>query len=177
MSSPVRIILPDGSYIERSVHPFTNSRSKNKGKIKYKREWWRVHRKGVNQPWELKDPLGGEFRVYVLELKKQVWEREKKFRDRNPEYQTGKPLVYVGHTSKTIDERVAAHRSGTRSSPYVRKYFKRKRPSAYKDLPVFRSRSKALDLEAKTAAVLRSRGWGVWEGKVEDLQLHEARSP
>ncbi|MEK9810454.1 MAG: hypothetical protein VW362_08400 [Candidatus Nanopelagicales bacterium] len=170
MSVPSRILMPDGSYIERVVHPFGNSQ--NKGKVKYKRDWWRVYRKGVQRDWELKEPLEGEHRVYVLRLKKQVWDREENFRERNPDYRDGKPLVYVGHTSKTIEERLADHlEGGETSSRLVRKYFRRTMPGESEDLPVYRSRRKALMLEQETADELRSRGWGVWEGKVEDLNL------
>ena len=172
MSAPERILLSDGSYIERSVRPFTNSRSKNKGKIRYKREWWRVHRKGVNRDWELKESLGKEYRVYVLELEKEVY-GEKKFRERNKEYQLadGKPTVYVGQTSKTVEERSADHRSGHLSSPLVREFFKRAMPEEYQHLKVCRTEKKALWLEQETADRLRSKGWGVWEGKTEKIQV------
>ena len=172
MSAPERILLSDGSYIERSVRPFRNSRSKNKGQIRYKRKLYRVHRKGVNRDWELKGELGGEYRVYVLRLSQQAWKREEAFRERNPDYRDGKPLVYVGHTGKAIEARVSDHLKGGRtSSKYVRKYFKNKMPREYEELPVYQTRDKALRLERKTADELRSRGWGVWEGKVEDVQL------
>ena len=172
MSSPERILMSDGSYIERVVRPFGNSQ--NRGKIKYRRGWWRVYRKGVRRDWELKEPLEGEYRVYVLRLNQQAWKREEAFRERNPDYRDGKPLVYVGHTGKTIETRVSDHLKGGRtSSKYVRKYFKNKMPREYEALPVYRTRDKALRLEGKTADELRSRGWGVWEGKVEDVQLQE----
>lgn len=166
------ILLPDGSRIRRHIHPFSNSRSANRGKIKYKRIWWRVHRKGTDKEWELKEPLEGEYRVYVLRLKSQIWDSEKLFRERNPDYQSGKPHVYVGHTSKAIEDRVATHLAGGRgSSKFVRKYFRRIMEAEQKTLPIARSRAQALRLEAQTAGDLRSRGWAVWEGRVEDLNL------
>ena len=167
-----RIVKPDGAYIEREVHPFKDSKSQNKGKIKYKRGWWRVHRKGAAAEWELQEPLGGEYQVYVLRLEGRLWEKEKAFRERNPEFVEGSPLVYVGSTGKSVEDRLMTHLTGGLGfNKYVKKYFKQKMPREYEHLPVYRDRKRAIRLEGKTADKLRANGWGVWEGKVEDLEI------
>ena len=42
--------------------------------------------------------------IYVIELDKEVLSK-KKFREANPDYEEGKPCVYVGMTNKTPEER------------------------------------------------------------------------
>ena len=107
-----------------------------------------------------------EYRVYVLRLQNQVWEKSTKFQDANPDYKPRKPLVYVGSTGKTIDQRVADHLAGGRTSNiFVEEYFRRKMAYLYKNLPAFSDRPSAEALEAKTAKDLRARGWGVWGGE------------
>jgi hypothetical protein len=70
-----------------------------------------------------------EYRVYVLRLQNRVWDEQPKFRNENPNYVEGKPVVYVGSTGKLIEERVEDHRSGGQTSSFfVRNYFKRKMP-------------------------------------------------
>ena len=109
-----------------------------------------------------------EYRVYVLRLQNQVWTKSKRFREENPGYNPKKrrPVVYVGSTGKTIDQRVADHLAGGRTSNiFVEEYFRRKMAYLYKNLPVFSDRPSAEALEAKTAKELRAKGWGVWGGK------------
>jgi len=107
-----------------------------------------------------------EYRVYVFRLQNQVWEKSKDFRDANPDYKPRKPVVYVGSTGESIEERVAKHRAGgMTSSRFVKKYFKREMPTEYADIPVCSDRPSAEALEAKKANELRARGWGVWVGK------------
>ena len=106
------------------------------------------------------------YRVYVLRLQNQVWKKSTKFQDANPDYKPRKPLVYVGSTGKTIDQRVDTHlKGGMQSNPYVRKYFRQKMEREHEDLPVCYDRQSAEALEEKTAEELRARGWGVWVGK------------
>ena len=114
------------------------------------------------------------YRVYVLRLQNQVWKQSKKFQDANPDYKPRKPLVYVGSTGKTIDQRVDTHlKGGMQSNPYVRKYFRRKMEREHEDLPICYDRQSAEDLEEKTAEELRARGWGVWVGKPSTAGIGE----
>ena len=45
-----------------------------------------------------------EYRAYVLRLQNRVLDKSKDFRDANPD-RKDKPVVYVGSTGKSIDER------------------------------------------------------------------------
>jgi len=104
-----------------------------------------------------------EYRVYVLGLKKSVWDESKKFRDENPDYIQGKPMVYVGSTGQTIDERLQDHLSGHNANEFVTDYFKKKRPDQYKGIRPRKSRSSAEAREARLALELKGRGWAVWQ--------------
>ena len=107
-----------------------------------------------------------EYRVYVLRLQNQVWTNSKDFREANPDYKPRKPVVYVGSTGESIEERIAKHLAGGKTSNrFVKKYFRRKMPTEYADIPVCSDRPSAEALEAKKANELRARGWGVWVGK------------
>jgi len=107
-----------------------------------------------------------EYRVYVLRLQNQVWTKSKRFREANPDYKPRKPVVYVGSTGESIEERIAKHRAGGKTSnSFVKKYFRRKMPAECADIPVCSDRPSAEALEAKKAKELRARGWGVWGGE------------
>lgn len=102
--------------------------------------------------------------VYVLELHKRLWNESKKFRDKNPHYTAGKPLVYVGSTGKTVEQRLADHLAGgPKSNVFVKKHFKRTRPDQYEGIRPRPSRQAAEKREARLAEGLRNRGWGVWQ--------------
>jgi hypothetical protein len=105
-----------------------------------------------------------EYRVYVLRLHSRAWGEEPKFRKANPGYQEGEPLVYVGSTGKTVDERLQDHLAGGRTSNrFVKNYFKRKMPKEYEGIRPRESRRAAEKREARKAEELRGRGWGVWQ--------------
>ncbi|MFO7904513.1 MAG: GIY-YIG nuclease family protein [Pirellulaceae bacterium] len=100
--------------------------------------------------------------VYVVRLKKSVW-RRKRFRQANPQYESGKPMVYVGSTGNTPEQRLAKHKAGGRgSNDYVRRYGKGLFEWAYEGLPTFPDRESAEKLEAERAEELKSWGWAVW---------------
>lgn len=99
-------------------------------------------------------------------MQNRVWDKSKDFRDANPGYRKGKPVVYVGSTAKSIDERVADHLAGgMTSNRFVKKYFKRKMTREYADLPVYTDRNEAEAREEEKANELRARRWGVWVGR------------
>jgi hypothetical protein len=101
--------------------------------------------------------------VYVIRLKRSVWAKSRKYRAANPQYQDGKPHVYVGSTAKTPEERFETHiRGERRSSPLVRRFGKKLFEWAYRELPSYPDRESAERAEAETAEQLRWRGWGVW---------------
>ena len=53
--------------------------------------------------------------VYVVELADQVW-NEPRFRRANPDYQLGKPFVYVGMTGLDPDLRFDKHKAGIQAN-------------------------------------------------------------
>ena len=94
------------------------------------------------------------YRVYIVDLKKAVL-GVKKFKARNPNYQEGKPCVYVGSTGIRVEERLKQHLGGEKSKKgkdlsnrYVKKYGKRLR---YNDMKNIRSRKTRLSIEKKEA--------------------------
>lgn len=103
------------------------------------------------------------YRVYVIKLKRSVWQKSAKYRKANPRHLPGKPHVYVGSTGKTPEQRFAKHMAGGKgSSRLVRRFGKKLFPWAYEDLPSYRSREAAERAEAQRAEELKQRGWGVW---------------
>lgn len=108
-------------------------------------------------------PTRCRFRLYVIRLRKSII-RSRSFRKANPYYVEGKPCVYVGSTAKTPEERFAVHMTDrVKGSAKVRRYGKCLLEWAYEDLPIFYSREKAEEAEARYADELRKRGWGVWQ--------------
>lgn len=96
--------------------------------------------------------------VYVIDLKKSVLE-DKKFLKKNPDYVPGKPVVYVGQSSKSPEERFHQHLAGVRSSKWAKRYGRRLRSD---EGSVGLTRKTAERRERRLAAALRARGWGVW---------------
>ena len=80
--------------------------------------------------------------VYVVELADQVW-NEARFRKANPDYQLGKPFVYVGNR-------------------FVFEYGLRLLPALYEvynPMPYQAAR----EMEVELAIGLREAGYGVWQ--------------
>ena len=109
-----------------------------------------------------------KYRVYVIELSKQVFTENTRFRDANPQFNGVMECLYVGMTSKTPGERFEQHKSGYRnkrghrlSSTIVQKYGKYLRPSLYNHLEPM-TRSEALKMEEKLALELRRKRYAVW---------------
>jgi len=106
--------------------------------------------------------------VYVVELSKDVWRENRKFRDANPQYNGVLECLYVGMTSHTPQERFQKHKTGYRtkkgvkiSSYYVEKYGKFLRPSLYSKYNPL-SKADAVDIEQALALALRRKGYAVW---------------
>jgi hypothetical protein len=101
------------------------------------------------------------YSVYVVELAKEVW-LEPRFRRCNPDYQAGKPCVYVGMTGLDPDTRFDKHKAGIKSNRYVRVYGLRLRPDLYEcynPMPYEGAR----EMEVELAIGLREQGYGVWQ--------------
>ena len=98
--------------------------------------------------------------IYVIELDKEVLSK-KKFREANPDYEEGKPCVYVGMTSKKPEERFQQHKEGYRASRIVKKFGVRLKPRQYETHNPM-SRDEASEMEFEKARRLRKKGWAVW---------------
>ena len=99
------------------------------------------------------------YSVYVIELEEAVWSIGR-FRDRNPQRDSSRPLAYVGMTSCSIEDRFQQHRTGYRANRYARRYgqglvLDRCRPGL--------TRKEAEVQEVELAEALRAEGWGVWQ--------------
>jgi len=105
-----------------------------------------------------------KYYVYVIDLDKKVLEKEKKFRDANPQYVEGKPCVYVGQSYLKPRERYEQHKSGVRSNKYARKYGKWVKRKRIPNKNPHKTRKFAEIREAEVAKILKARGWAVWWG-------------
>ncbi len=110
-----------------------------------------------------------EYRVYVIELSKRVFNENARFRAANPQFNGVLQCLYVGMTSKTPKERLEQHKSGYRnkkgyklSSNIVQKYGMYLRPSLYNQIEPVATREEALKLEEKLALDLRRQKYAVW---------------
>lgn len=111
-----------------------------------------------------------KYQVYVIELKKQVFTENAKFRNANPQFNGVLQCLYVGMTSKTPAERLKQHKTGyvnkkghKLSANIVQRYGTYLRPSLYEHLneqPM--TRQEALMMEEKLALHLRRQGYAVW---------------
>lgn len=99
--------------------------------------------------------------VYVVALSQDVW-FEAKFKRSNPDYEYGKPCVYVGMTGLDPDVRFDKHKAGIQSNRFVREYGLRLMPELYEiynPMPYEGAREMEVDL----AISLREAGYGVWQ--------------
>jgi hypothetical protein len=99
--------------------------------------------------------------VYVVELADPVW-NEPSFRKANPDYQLGKPFVYVGMTGLEPDLRFDRHKAGIQANRFVFAYGLRLLPSLYEvynPMPYEAAR----EMEVELAIGLREAGYGVWQ--------------
>ena len=99
--------------------------------------------------------------VYVIELHPHVLQ-ESKFRKCNPDYQEGKPCVYVGMTGLDPDLRFDKHKAGIQSNAYVLKYGLRLLPDLYEGFNPMDYEA-AQRMEVNIGIDLRSAGFGVWQ--------------
>lgn len=99
--------------------------------------------------------------VYVVELADQVW-NEPAFRRANPDWQPGRPFVYVGMTGLDPDLRFDRHKAGIQANRFVQRYGLRLLPglyAVYNPMPYEAAR----EMEVELAIGLREAGYGVWQ--------------
>jgi len=111
-----------------------------------------------------------KYYVYVVELSKQVFNENAKFRRANPQFNGVLECLYVGMTSKTPKARLKQHLTGALSkkghnisSNIVRKYGIYLRPSLYQHLEPL-TRTEALKMEDDLGKQLRRERYAVWWG-------------
>ena len=84
---------------------------------------------------------------------------EPRFSRANPDYEIGKPCVYVGMTGLDPDTRFDKHKAGVKANRYVKEYGLRLLPSLYEvynPMPYDGAR----DMEVELAIGLREAGYG-----------------
>ena len=99
--------------------------------------------------------------VYVVELDDRVWNNAR-FRRANPNWQLGKPFVYVGMTGLDPDVRFDKHKAGIQANAFVRQYGLRLLPRLYERYnPMPYQAARAMEVEL--GITLRAAGYGVWQ--------------
>ena len=99
--------------------------------------------------------------VYVVELALDVLD-EPSFRRANPDYNYGKPCVYVGMTGLSPDVRFDKHMAGIQANRFVTRYGLRLLPqlyAVYNPMPY----AAACEMEVELAIGLREAGYAVWQ--------------
>ena len=99
--------------------------------------------------------------VYVVKLSKDIL-YDRRFIKANPDYQPGKPCVYVGMTGLDPDLRFDRHKAGIQSNKYVKDFGLQLLPELYEvhnPMPYEDARYMEVDLAIR----LRESGFGVWQ--------------
>ena len=107
--------------------------------------------------------------IYVIELRRSVFNESAKFRAANPQFNPVLECLYVGMTSKTPKERFEQHISGyinarghMLAAKLVQKYGVFLRPSLYIHLDKVKTKAEALKLEKELTLELRRKRYAVW---------------
>lgn len=110
-----------------------------------------------------------QYHIYVIELSKKVFTKNRKFREANPQFNGVLECLYVGMTSKSPKERFLQHKTGyinkkghKLSSAIVQKYGSYLRPSLYNHIAPINTRAEALKMEETLALELRRKRYAVW---------------
>jgi len=101
------------------------------------------------------------YHVHVVELSSHVL-LNARFMRSNPDYQPGKPCVYVGMTGLDPDVLFDKHKAGIQANRYVQEYGQRLSPQIYALYNPL-SYDEARNLEVELGIDLRDGGFGVWQ--------------
>ena len=99
--------------------------------------------------------------VYVVELDGAVL-RERRFALANPDRHSSKPCLYVGATGLSPEKRFENHKAGYKANRYVERYGLRLRSELYEEYNPL-SYEDAQEMERELAAMLREKGYAVWQ--------------
>ena len=100
--------------------------------------------------------------LYVIELRSEIFEKERRFAEANPHWMPEQLCVYVGMTGLNPEERLQKHLRGEKDAWFVRKYGQRLLPDLYRHfnpMPYDLARVMEPDLARR----LREQGYGVWQ--------------
>ena len=104
-----------------------------------------------------------QYYVYVIDLDKSILIKEETFRDANPQYEEGKPCVYVGQSYLKPRERFQKHKDGYKAGrKFVTKYGRWVKKKRIPDKNPHLTRPASEKREKKVAEILKKRGWAVW---------------
>lgn len=120
----------------------------------------------------IKSLVRKEYRVYAIELDKEVL-KKKKFIDNNPKYKPNMKCLYIGQTSKSAEERFFDHINNPRLGSYwVRKFSISRVHNDSDQSKLLRNilntpisnltYAESLILEQEASIKLREIGYGVW---------------
>jgi GIY-YIG catalytic domain len=101
------------------------------------------------------------YNLYVIELDKEVW-KNKRFRERNPDYKGEKPCVYIGQTARTPELRFEQHKAGKRANRFAKRFGLKLRPKNYRKHQGYEKRNRAKLEEKRLAERLQKKGYAVW---------------
>ena len=100
--------------------------------------------------------------LYVIELRPEIFTKERRFFEANPHWLPGQLCVYVGMTGLSPEERFQKHLRGEKDAWFVHKYGQRLLPDLYQHfnpMPYDLARV----MEPELARQLREQGYGVWQ--------------
>ena len=100
--------------------------------------------------------------LYVIELRPEIFEKEGRFFEANPQWLPGKLCVYVGMTGLSPEERFQKHLRGEKDAWFVHKYGQRLLPELYRHFNPM-PYDLACVMELELARQLRSDGHAVWQ--------------
>ena len=100
--------------------------------------------------------------LYVVELRPEIFEKERRFFGENPHWLPGKLCVYVGMTGLTPEQRFQKHLRGEKDAWFVQKYGQRLLPDLYRHFNPM-PYDLATVMEVELARQFREQGFGVWQ--------------
>ena len=103
------------------------------------------------------------FNVYVINLDPAVMD-DSRFKAANPDWEPGKPCVYVGSTAHSPEHRFQQHRQGYKANRFARDHGTGLRMQPAEDLQGLQTRDQAEEEERRLARRLRKEGYAVWQG-------------